>query len=83
MTALIDRLFSNTLLSSFYSSVVRDTRDDQVNPGAGEYLSASGQLAARGIGSKVGFAKSFVTAQASMRKALISTSRRGPSPSSG
>jgi outer membrane protein assembly factor BamA len=34
-----------------------------VNPQAGHYLSASGQLAGRAIGSEVGFAKSVLTAQ--------------------
>ncbi len=61
---LIDRLFPQVRLSSFSSSIVRDTRDDAVDPGAGGYLSAIGQLAARRIGSEVGLAKSFLTAQA-------------------
>jgi outer membrane protein insertion porin family len=60
---LIDRLFATVRLSSFTLSVLRDTRDDQVNPQAGEYLSASGQIAGRAIGSEVGFAKSVFTAQ--------------------
>ena len=61
---LIDRTFAQVLLSSFSTSLIRDTRDDAVEPGAGEYFSANGQLAARRIGSEVGFAKSFFTAQA-------------------
>lgn len=60
---LIDRLFPNVRLSSFSSSLIRDTRDDAVNPSRGEYMSASGQLAGRAIGSQIGFAKGFVTAQ--------------------
>jgi outer membrane protein assembly complex protein YaeT len=60
---LIDRLFTTVRLSSFTVSIARDTRDDQVNPQEGQYLSASGQLAARSIGSEVGFAKSVLTAQ--------------------
>src|SRR5262249_21625373 len=40
-----------------------DTRDDQVEPGSGHYWSANGQLAARAIGSQVGFIKSYMTAQ--------------------
>ena len=59
----IDRLFATVRLSSFTLSALRDTRDDQVNPQAGQYVSASGQLAARAIGSQVGFAKSVFTAQ--------------------
>jgi outer membrane protein insertion porin family len=63
---LIKRLFSINeplRLSSFSSSVIRDTRDDAVNPTAGAYVSVNGQLAARAIGSQVGFVKSFITAQ--------------------
>jgi outer membrane protein insertion porin family len=59
----IYRLFPQVRLSSFSSSVIRDTRDDQVDPHTGGYLSANGQVAARAIGSEVGFAKTFVTAQ--------------------
>lgn len=62
--ALVSRLFSQTLLSSFSSSIIRDTRDDPVDPKTGALLSANGQLAARNIGSNVGFAKSFLRAQA-------------------
>ena len=60
---LIDRLFATVRLSSFTIAALRDTRDDTVNPQAGYYLSASGQLAGRAIGSQVGFAKSVLTAQ--------------------
>ena len=62
---LIQQLFSPEplRLSSFSSSVVRDTRNDAVNPTSGAYLSVNGQLAARAIGSQVGYAKSFITAQ--------------------
>ena len=61
---LIDRTFPQVLLSSFSGSLINDTRDDAVAPGMGHYLSANGQLAARGIGSQVGFVKGFFTAQA-------------------
>jgi outer membrane protein insertion porin family len=60
----IDRLFPNVRLSSFLGSVIRDTRNDPVDPTHGQYVSANGQLAARAIGSEVGFLKSFFTAQA-------------------
>ena len=62
---LIPQLFSADplRLSSFSSSVVRDTRNDAVNPTSGAYLSVNGQVAARAIGSQVGYAKSFITAQ--------------------
>ncbi|MGE0449517.1 MAG: POTRA domain-containing protein [Vicinamibacterales bacterium] len=60
----IDRLFPKVRLSSFLLSVIRDTRDDPVDPSRGQYLTVNGQLAARAIGSEVGFFKSFVAAQA-------------------
>ena len=59
----VDRAFPQVRLSSFSTSLVDDTRDDQVNPRSGRYASASGQLSMRGIGSEVGFVKSFFTAQ--------------------
>jgi outer membrane protein assembly complex protein YaeT len=60
----IDQLFTQVRLSSFAASGIYDTRDDQVDPASGGYVSANGQLAARRIGSEVGFVKSFFTAQA-------------------
>jgi outer membrane protein assembly complex protein YaeT len=60
---LVDRLFPQLLLSSVSLSAIRDTRDDPLEPTRGHYTSANGQVAARGIGSEVGFAKSFLTAQ--------------------
>jgi outer membrane protein assembly factor BamA len=60
---LIDRLFPQVRLSSFSMSVTRDTRDDPFGPASGFYLSATGQVAARRIGSEVGLTKSTVTAQ--------------------
>jgi outer membrane protein insertion porin family len=50
-------------LSSFSSSLIDDTRDDQVSPGTGHYVVANGQVAARAIGSEVGFIKTFFTAE--------------------
>jgi outer membrane protein insertion porin family len=61
---LVDRLFPQYRLSSFAASIIRDTRDDAVDPSRGEYGSASGQLAGRAIGSQIGLAKSFFSAQA-------------------
>jgi outer membrane protein assembly complex protein YaeT len=60
---LIDRTFQQFLLSSFSGSIIRDTRDDQVDTKDGTYLSASAQLAAEAIGSEVGFVKSSFTGQ--------------------
>ena len=59
----IDRLFPQVRLSSFSATLVRDTRDDPVDPKGGNYVSANGQIAARAIGSEVGFAKSLFVAQ--------------------
>jgi outer membrane protein assembly complex protein YaeT len=58
-----DRLFPQVRLSSFSSSIVRDTRDDLTDPSAGRFLSANGQIAGRRIGSEVGFAKSYFVGQ--------------------
>jgi outer membrane protein assembly factor BamA len=59
----VDRLFPQVRLSSFASSVVRDTRDDLTDPTDGRFLSANGQIAGRQIGSQVGFAKSYLVGQ--------------------
>lgn len=65
ISQLIGRLFSKTplRLSGFTASVIRDTRNDQANPTDGQYFSVNGQFDAVGIGSEVGFAKSFFRAQ--------------------
>jgi outer membrane protein assembly complex protein YaeT len=60
---LINRTFAQFLLSSFSGSVIRDTRDDSVDPSAGQYMSVNSQVAANAIGSEFGFVKSFCTAQ--------------------
>jgi len=62
--ALIEQVFTQVLLSSFSVQGAYDTRDNPVDSTRGEYVSALGQLAARAIGSEVGFAKSVFTAQA-------------------
>ena len=61
---LIDRVFPNVRLSSFSASVLRDTRNDQIDPTTGQYFSAYGQLAAKSLGGEVGFFKSFFRASA-------------------
>jgi outer membrane protein assembly factor BamA len=78
---LIDRAFPQVLLSSFSAATVRDTRDDQLNPAAGELLSANAQLAARMIGSEVGFVKWYLTGQVFRRvpgaaRVVLATSAR-------
>ncbi len=56
---LIDRLFPQVRLSTVSGSVIRDTRDDALTPSRGELLGVDGDLAARSIGSEVGFIKLF------------------------
>jgi outer membrane protein assembly factor BamA len=59
---LIDRLFPQVRLSSFSFSAIHDNHD-ALNPRDGHYLSANAQIAARDIGSEVGFVKSYMSAQ--------------------
>lgn len=59
---LIDRLFPEVRLSSVSGSLIRDTRDDALDPGRGALVGLDGQLAARAIGSEVGFFKTFLQA---------------------
>jgi len=56
----VDRVFSQVRLSSFGGTVSRDTRDDILEPRKGALLSGDATLAARLIGSEVGFAKIFL-----------------------
>ena len=60
---LIDRVFTQVRLSSFAVQGFYDSRDDPVDSTRGGYFSANTQLAARQVGSEVGFVKSFLTAQ--------------------
>ena len=59
---LVDRLFPEVRLSAFSGSVARDTRDDPADPRDGEVLSIDAEVAARAIGSEVGFVKTFMQA---------------------
>ena len=56
---LIDRLFPQVRLSTLSGSVIRDTRDDPLGPSRGELVGVDGDIAARFIGSEVGFTKLF------------------------
>jgi outer membrane protein assembly complex protein YaeT len=56
----IDRLFPQVRLSSVSSSLIRDTRNDSIDPNTGSLIGADAELAARAIGSQVGFFKSFL-----------------------
>jgi outer membrane protein insertion porin family len=70
---IIDRLFPDVRLSKLSFSIFRDTRDDVLDPNRGTFVSADNDVAARGIGSEVGFAKTFVQASAFRR---LPTDRR-------
>jgi outer membrane protein assembly complex protein YaeT len=56
----VDRLFPQVRLSSGLASVFRDTRNDPLDPANGTFAGVDGEVAARAIGSQVGFAKMFV-----------------------
>jgi outer membrane protein assembly complex protein YaeT len=58
----VDRLFPQVRLSSVSSSVIRDTRDDLVDPTTGSLLGSDTELAARALGSEVGYIKTFFQA---------------------
>ena len=56
----IDRLFPQVRVSSAASSLIRDTRVDPIEPNSGSLIGVDAELAARNIGSQVGFVKTFV-----------------------
>ena len=60
---LVDRTFPQVRLSSFSGSIIRTTKNDPIDATEGTYLSATGQVAARAIGSEVGFGKTYMRAQ--------------------
>jgi outer membrane protein insertion porin family len=59
---LVDRLFPEVRLSAFSGSIVLDRRDDPTDPRSGELYTVDVKLAARAIGSEVGFLKTYVGA---------------------
>jgi outer membrane protein insertion porin family len=56
---LIDRVFPQVRLSKFSNAVIRDTRDDLLDPSRGLFLALNSDVSARAIGSEVGFVKTF------------------------
>ena len=56
----IDRLFPQVRLSSVSGSLIRDTRNDSIEPTSGTLIGSDTELAARRLGSQVGFFKTFV-----------------------
>ncbi len=59
---LIDRLFPEVRLSKFSVSLFRDTRNDALDPDRGTFLSTDNDLAARSVGSEVGFVQTSLQA---------------------
>jgi outer membrane protein assembly complex protein YaeT len=59
---LIDRLFPQVRLSKFSNSIIRDTRDDLLDPSRGVFLALNSDFAGRSFGSEVGFVKTFAQA---------------------
>jgi outer membrane protein insertion porin family len=56
---LIDRLFPQVKLSKLFAGVLRDSRDDVLDPQRGSVLGLDGSVALRVLGSEVGFIKTF------------------------
>ena len=56
----IDRLFPQVKLSKIFGGVLRDSRDDVLDPQRGAVIGVDGSVAARILGSEVGFVKSFM-----------------------
>ncbi len=59
--SFIARLFPQVRLSAFSLALARDTRDDVVDPQGGTFVTADGTIAARVLGSEVGFSKAYVS----------------------
>ena len=57
---LIDRVFPQVRLSKFSGTMIRDSRNDVIDADRGTFLIADTELAARAVGSEVGFVKTFV-----------------------
>ena len=59
---LIDRLFPQVRLSKFSGTLFRDSRDprDLLDPSQGTQVILTGDIAARAIGSEVGFIKTYL-----------------------
>ena len=57
---LIDRVFPQVRISKFSVSAIRDTRNDVVDPDTGVFVIVDSEVAARAVGSEVGFTKTFL-----------------------
>jgi len=56
---LIDRIFPQVRLSKFSNSMIRDNRDDLLDPARGTFFALNSDVALRAIGSEVGFVRMF------------------------
>ena len=59
---LVDKLFPQVRLSKFSATGIRDTRDDALDPSNGRWFIVDGDVAAKAIGSQVGFDKVYLQA---------------------
>jgi len=57
---LIDRLFPRVRLSKMSASLIRDNRNDLLDPSNGTLVIVDGEIAARAIGSEVGFVQTYL-----------------------
>jgi outer membrane protein insertion porin family len=57
---LIDRYFPQVRISKFAGTLIRDTRDDLIDASSGTFVIVDGDIAARAIGSEVGFLQNFI-----------------------
>ena len=57
---LIDRLFPQVRLSKLFGGVLRDSRDDVLDPQTGSVVGVDGSWASKVLGSEVGFVKTFL-----------------------
>ena len=57
---LIDRLFPTVRLSKFSGTVARDSRDDVLDPSLGTQAIFTTDVAARAIGSEVGYVRTYL-----------------------
>jgi outer membrane protein insertion porin family len=57
---LIDRLFPQVRLSKVSGSLIRDKRDDPLDPSRGTMTIVDGEIAARALGSEVGFVQTYL-----------------------
>jgi len=57
---LIDRLFPRVRLSKISGSLIRDKRDDPLDPSSGTMAIVDGEIAARALGSEVGFVQTYL-----------------------